>query len=92
MKAPLVLVVILSAAVSASAQGRFSFEAFLGAAYNFRTSLEIEQDGESALDIDADYSTRPFELPPYYSFRFGIHDVSGAWEIQFDVRRPGGST
>ena len=77
------MLVLLSLPGLVEAQERFSFEAFFGGAHNFGTTLTIEQEGHPDLEIDADYATRAFELPPYYAYRFGIHDERGAWEIQF---------
>ena len=81
MKRILLGLVLLPSFVEA--QGRFSFEAFLGGAHNFGSTLTIAQGGQPALELDAEYATRGFELPPYYAFRFGIHDEHGAWELQF---------
>jgi hypothetical protein len=60
-----------------------SFEFFLGSAVNLNTPLEISQSGHPALDVTADYETRGFERPMYWSFRFGFNRTEqGAWEFQ----------
>ena len=78
-----VLLLLLLGVSTASAQSRVSVEAFFGAAHNFGTTLTIEQDGHPVLEHVADYATRPFELPPYYAFRFTVVDENGGWELQF---------
>jgi hypothetical protein len=65
------------------AQSKFSFEGFLGGAFNFGSTLSLRQEGEPDINIDADWETRPFELPPYYSLRIAFHRDRAAWEVQF---------
>jgi hypothetical protein len=49
---------------------------------NLETSLEIRQEGFETLEIDADYETRPFESPFYYSLRAGWWRSRGGWELE----------
>ncbi|HSF18442.1 MAG TPA: hypothetical protein VLK65_23135 [Vicinamibacteria bacterium] len=74
---------LLFVALDGQAQDRFSFEGLLGGALNAGTTLSISQSGYPDLDHEADYATRAFELPLYYSLRFAVHDRSGRWEAQF---------
>jgi hypothetical protein len=60
-----------------------SVELLLGGALNASSDLRIEQHGLPAIDIDADYETRPFEFPVYYALRVAQADERGAWELQF---------
>ncbi|HXV62889.1 MAG TPA: hypothetical protein VEK15_19475 [Vicinamibacteria bacterium] len=77
------LVGLLFFALDGHAQDRFSFEAFLGGALNAGTTLAISQSGYPDLDHAADYETRAFDFPLYYSLRFALNDRSGRWEVQF---------
>ena len=47
-----------------------TFELLGGDAYNFKTPLRIEQDGQSDLHFDANYHTHPFQSPQYFILRF----------------------
>lgn len=73
----------LLAAAPAYATEKHSVELLLGGALNASTTLEVEQEGESDLEITADYSTRPFEFPVYYTLRYSRFGAHGAWELQF---------
>lgn len=59
----------------------WSFEAYVGDAYNFRTDLEIEQDGGFSRSLRADYDTNGFETPLYYLLRAGRWHEQRAWEL-----------
>lgn len=63
---------------------RNSLEAFLGAAYDFKTHLEITQSGQSDIGLGASYSTKPFTTPFYYDVRYGRWNKEGThgWEIE----------
>jgi len=71
--------VALTLSLQAQAQS-WSLEAFIGDAYNFRTRLEVEQDGFSR-SLDADYDTRGFETPLYYILRGARWRDDRAWEL-----------
>ena len=58
------------------------FQGSIGAVANLETSLEIRQDGFETIDLDADYETRPFESPLYYSLRAGWWRGGGGWELE----------
>jgi hypothetical protein len=77
------LILLTLMAAPACAGGRHSMELLLGGALNASTALRIEQEGESDIEITADYSTRPFEFPVYYSLRYSRPGERGAWEFQF---------
>lgn len=64
----------------AAADERWSLEAYVGDAYNFRTRLEIEQDGGYSRSLRADYETRGFERPLYYMVRAARWQEARAWE------------
>jgi hypothetical protein len=59
-----------------------SFQIFGGAAYNFRLPLVIRQDGEDNIRLNADYDTKPFETPIYYSVRLGWWQDNRSWELE----------
>jgi hypothetical protein len=68
------------------AETGWTFQLSLGEVANLDTSLKIRQEGEPTLDLDADYETRPFESPFYYSLRAGrwVDHQGGhrAWELE----------
>jgi hypothetical protein len=77
------LILLALMATPAHSGGRHSMELLLGGALNASTDLRIEQEGESDIEMTADYSTRPFEFPVYYSLRYSRLGGHGAWEFQF---------
>lgn len=46
-------------------------EGGFGGAWSAPTTLTIEQTGQPKIEHDASYSTKPFQLPPYYRVRAG---------------------
>lgn len=75
---------VVAGAPSSSAIDLSSFEFMFGEAWNFDTTLSIVQHGYPAIDLTAEYETRPFEKPLYWAFRFGFNrGERGAWELQF---------
>ncbi len=65
------------------AEERHAIELLLGGALNASTTLAIDQEGESDIEIVADYATKPFEFPVYYTLRLASLRARGAWELQF---------
>ncbi len=65
------------------AEERHAIELLLGGALNASTALAIDQEGESDIEIVADYATKPFEFPVYYTLRLASLRARGAWELQF---------
>jgi len=54
-----------------------------GSAYQLRSRLLVEQDGEEDLDFTARYETRPYTSgAPYYSLRLGRWAGNAAWEVE----------
>jgi hypothetical protein len=60
----------------------FTVQVFGGAAYNFRMPLVIRQDGEDNIRLNADYDSKSFETPIYYSVRLGWWKDDRAWEVE----------
>ena len=63
----------------------WSFELFGGAALNLPTPLNIHQDGEEDIDVNANYRGEPFnseDASPYYDVRVGWWEKGRAWEIE----------
>src|SRR5574341_251609 len=58
----------------------WTFEGFLGDAYNLSSRLKIEQDGGYAKTLSADYRTRGFAPPFYYVLRAARWHEGRAWE------------
>ena len=69
-------------ALPAVAEDGWVFQGSLGAVANLETSLEVRQEGFETIELDADYETRPFESPQYYSLRAGWWRGQGGWEIE----------
>lgn len=65
-----------------AAEDGWVFQVSVGAVENLESSLEIRQDGFPDLELDADYETRPFEGPLYYSLRGGWWRGRGGWELE----------
>jgi hypothetical protein len=65
----------------AAADGHWSLEAYVGDAYNFRTRLEVEQDGGYSRSLRADYETRGLDRPLYYVLRAARWQGARAWEV-----------
>jgi hypothetical protein len=81
MKAPWIALLLLVASPLRAETG-WTFQLSLGEVADLDTSLEIRQEGEPTLDLDADYETRPFESPFYYSLRAGRWVDHRAWELE----------
>jgi hypothetical protein len=80
----LALVLLVAAAGDAVALRLSSVEIGLGAVWNARSTLRVEQTGEPDVEIRADWSTRSFDGPMYYMMRIGARTNGGQrWEIQF---------
>jgi hypothetical protein len=87
MKHPLLLLAFLASALALPAAAiaeddGWVFQGSIGAVANLETSLEIRQDGFETIDLDADYETRPFESPLYYSLRAGKWRNGRGWELE----------
>ncbi|HEX7184716.1 MAG TPA: hypothetical protein VF756_23020 [Thermoanaerobaculia bacterium] len=78
----LVLFLALLPGRPAAAEEGWTFQAAVGAVTNLETSLEIRQDGFPDIELDAEYETRPFEGPLYYSLRTGRWRGRGGWEVE----------
>ncbi|HYE07989.1 MAG TPA: hypothetical protein VEL07_20895 [Planctomycetota bacterium] len=55
---------------------------FTGSAWNAPVPVRIEQDGERTLDFTAEFTTRPWDAPPYYGARLGRWSDASAWEVE----------
>ena len=67
----------------AAEKPQWVFQVATGTAYNFKTPLHIEQDGEDDIDIDAEYKTRAWSTQaPYYNFKIGRWKGDRAWEFE----------
>ncbi len=70
--------------IPAYAQRTVNFEVLSGPVYNFPSPLLIEQNGYEAIRLKAQYTSKPFKLPPYYDFRLSLwYKDSSAWGIKF---------
>ena len=80
-RASLTGVACLVAAAALADEPRFRVELALGGAQSFDSSLHVEQSGQPALDVDADWDTRPFEAPLYYALRISRTGHRGGWAL-----------
>jgi hypothetical protein len=78
----LLALVLLLPALPALAEDGWVVQGSFGAVANLETSLEIRQKGFETIKLDADYETRPFESPQYYSLRAGWWHGRSGWEIE----------
>jgi hypothetical protein len=53
-----------------------------GAVYNFRTPLNIRQDGQPLISLKARYKTDPFRAPFYYSIKLGSYKGQKGTEVK----------
>lgn len=58
-------------------------ELLSGFIHNFKTPLNIQQEGYPDIKISAKYSSEPFELPPYYDIRLSKWKNDRGWGLQF---------
>lgn len=82
MKYPAFALLFFSLAAPLSAADGWTFQASVGAVANLETPLEIRQDGSEDIELDAEYETRPFEGPLYYSLRAGHWRGTAGWELE----------
>jgi hypothetical protein len=84
MKAtPFLLLFLLLLPASLAAEEGWTFQASVGVVENLETSLTIRQDGFEEIEVDdADFETRPFEGPLYYSLRAGRWRARTGWELE----------
>lgn len=76
-------VLVLTAAVSARAEVRWSAAAYLGAAWNLPSPLIIRQGGSGDLRLRARYDSRAFEFPLYYALRLERSAGRSGWAVSF---------
>ncbi|HEX9943109.1 MAG TPA: hypothetical protein VGG03_13905 [Thermoanaerobaculia bacterium] len=76
------LLLFLTLAAPLAAEEGWTFQASLGAAANLETTLKIRQSGFADIEVNADYETRPFDPPLYYSLRVGRWSGRGGWEVE----------
>lgn len=80
MKKQLILLLLILSTMSFAKDWSFTF--LVGIPYNFPTDLLIKQDGEDDIKIDsAKYSSKPFEIPIYYNYKFGKTINGKKWEL-----------
>ncbi|MDJ0782837.1 MAG: hypothetical protein QNJ22_12760 [Desulfosarcinaceae bacterium] len=76
---------VIMAPLPAKAQEKpqWVFQIATGTAYNFKTPLLIEQDGEDDLKVNAEYKTRAWStMAPYYNLKIGRWKGDRAWEFE----------
>jgi hypothetical protein len=72
----------LALAVPLAAEQGWILQGSLGGAASLKTRLEIRQAGFETLRLDADYDTKPFKSPLYYSARAGRWSGRSGWELE----------
>jgi hypothetical protein len=67
-----------------AAEPGWAFQALLGGAWSRSSRVTIRQDGFQDLRFDANWETKPFTDPPYYSVRLGRWSRRGGWELEMN--------
>jgi len=75
-------IILLVIVVPAKTQESWTFEAFLGSAYNFKTPLTIRQSGQDDIKLNARYDEGWLEGSPYYAWRIAKWKGNRAWELE----------
>ncbi len=73
---------LLAPLASAETKDAWSFEMFLGSAWNFPIPLIIRQESQSDISLTAQYDTEPLKESPYYAWRIGRWTEGRAWELE----------
>lgn len=66
------------------AQNRWTFEFLPGYAGVLQSNLSVWQSGQKVADFTAQWETRSFEIPIYYSYRLGYVNKNGGWEVEMN--------
>jgi hypothetical protein len=82
-RGPLVSALCLAAATAAAGEPGWRVELGLGGAHSLGSTLQLEQEDQPALALDADWAARSFESPLYYALRLARADARGAWALRF---------
>jgi hypothetical protein len=69
-------------AATTGAAASWTGEFLLGAAVNADRRLEITQSGQPEIECDAQWATRPFEQPLYWSLRLGREGRRHGWAVE----------
>ena len=77
----LTVLALLTFPVVTSAQWRV--EGWFGEALNLPTPLRLEQEGQPDINIDADWSTRPWRPTWYYSARVSRWSGNSGWAVEY---------
>ncbi len=73
----------LAVPAARAAEATWCFQAFGGDFWSVPAPLTIRQDGQPDIKInDAEYETKSFQKPPYYSVRVGRWQDERAWEVE----------
>jgi hypothetical protein len=62
---------------------QWRWEGWFGQAANLGTPLTLEQEGEPDIEIDADWSTRPWRPTWYYATRVSRWSGNSAWAFEY---------
>jgi len=80
---PLLLLLLLLAAQTARAEGRWTFQVGSGGSQSLPTWLKISQDGYRDIELTAHYQTRSFSTQAiYYNLKIGYWEDGAAWEFE----------
>lgn len=78
-----ILLQALASAVQAETKSGWELSFFFGTSFSKDEDLTIRQDGQPDILLeDAQFSTKPFQAPPYYALRLGRWYDDVAWEIE----------
>ena len=76
-------VAIAAVLVPAPASAQWRVEAWFGDAWNVPTELTLKQAGQPDIDIDADWSTRPWSPTWYYAGRIARWSGNSGWGLEY---------
>lgn len=59
-----------------------SVQLMFGAPYNTISPLKISQQDQPDISVKADFTSKPVNLPPYYSLRIATTSSARSWELE----------
>ncbi len=73
---------LLFVGLTLPARADMTVQFFGGTAYNFKLPIVIRQDGADNIRLSAEYDSKSFETPLYYSARLGWWKDNRTWELE----------
>lgn len=73
---------LISQSIHAQESSYWTMELFIGDAYNLPSKVTVRQKGYSDESKIANWTTKPFEPAPYYSYRIGYWENNKSIEVE----------